>query len=210
MAQTEPAKKEQYRVVINAEKQYSIWPTWKENAPGWQDEGKSGSKEECLDHIEKTWTDMRPLSLQKFMAQYDQLPKKKIEIPKVDPNGIDYFHMAQPPNDLVKRLMKEQPVEIIRYKDKDKPLVERLKKAAELGYILVKFTETKGGTELGANIKNEDPQCYAHFDETKVVIKGRLKLDYTPVRLNATVDLATFKGTGYLEVIDDWKAKAKK
>ena len=56
-----------YKVVINPEEQYSIWPADKENAPGWRDVGKSGSKEECLAYIEEVWTDMRPLSLRKAM-----------------------------------------------------------------------------------------------------------------------------------------------
>ena len=52
-----------YRVVINHEEQYSIWPVDRENAPGWRDVGPSGTKEECLAYIEEVWTDMRPLSL---------------------------------------------------------------------------------------------------------------------------------------------------
>ena len=58
-----------FNVVINHEMQYSIWPADKENALGWQDEGKSGTKQECLDYIDEVWTDMRPLSLQKKMNQ---------------------------------------------------------------------------------------------------------------------------------------------
>ena len=54
-----------YKVVINHEEQYSIWPVDRENAPGWRDVGKSGSKEECLAYIKEVWTDMRPLSLRK-------------------------------------------------------------------------------------------------------------------------------------------------
>jgi MbtH protein len=57
-----------YKVVINHEQQYSIWPQDRENAPGWSDEGKVGTKQACLDHIDEVWTDMRPLSLQKQMA----------------------------------------------------------------------------------------------------------------------------------------------
>ena len=53
-----------YKVVINHEEQYSIWPVDRENPRGWKDVGKSGSKQECLDHIEEVWTDMRPLSAQ--------------------------------------------------------------------------------------------------------------------------------------------------
>jgi MbtH protein len=52
-----------YKVVVNHEEQYSIWPAQRDNALGWKDAGKSGAKAECLAHIEKVWTDMRPLSL---------------------------------------------------------------------------------------------------------------------------------------------------
>ena len=57
-----------YRVVVNHEEQYSLWPVDKENALGWKDAGKSGTKEECLAYIKEVWTDMRPLSLRKKMA----------------------------------------------------------------------------------------------------------------------------------------------
>src|SRR5205085_6163944 len=56
-----------YKVVLNHEEQYSIWPADRENALGWTDAGKTGSKEECLAYIEEVWTDMRPLSLRKKM-----------------------------------------------------------------------------------------------------------------------------------------------
>jgi MbtH protein len=58
-----------YKVVINHEEQYSIWPAHKDNPLGWKDVGPRGSKEECLQYIEKVWTDMRPLSLRKAMGR---------------------------------------------------------------------------------------------------------------------------------------------
>jgi MbtH protein len=58
-----------YRVVVNHEEQYSIWPVGKANPLGWQDAGKTGIKTECLDYIKEVWTDMRPLSLRKAMAE---------------------------------------------------------------------------------------------------------------------------------------------
>lgn len=61
--------KQAYKVVINHEEQYSIWPADRENALGWKDAGKAGSKKECLDYIEEVWTDMRPLSLRKKMEE---------------------------------------------------------------------------------------------------------------------------------------------
>lgn len=58
-----------YKVVVNHEEQYSIWPADRENALGWRDAGKSGIKSECLDYIKEVWTDMRPLSLRKQMEE---------------------------------------------------------------------------------------------------------------------------------------------
>jgi MbtH protein len=54
-----------YKVVVNHEEQYSIWPANRTNALGWRDAGKSGSKAECLAYIQEVWTDMRPLSLRR-------------------------------------------------------------------------------------------------------------------------------------------------
>lgn len=56
-----------FNVVVNHEEQYSIWPDYKAIPNGWRAVGKSGNKKECLDYIEQVWTDMRPLSLRKFM-----------------------------------------------------------------------------------------------------------------------------------------------
>jgi MbtH protein len=58
-----------YQVVVNDEEQYSIWPAYKALPAGWRLEGTSGPKAECLAHIESVWTDMRPLSLRRGMAQ---------------------------------------------------------------------------------------------------------------------------------------------
>lgn len=53
----------QYCVVRNDEEQYSIWPADRAPPAGWTAQGAAGTKAECLDHIERTWTDLRPLSL---------------------------------------------------------------------------------------------------------------------------------------------------
>jgi len=57
----------QYKVVINHEEQYSIWPAERDNPPGWRDGGKTGTRRECLAHIDEVWVDMRPLSLRRQM-----------------------------------------------------------------------------------------------------------------------------------------------
>lgn len=61
-----------YKVVMNDEEQYSIWPAGRETPLGWKDAGKTGTKTECLAYIEEVWTDMRPLSLRKKMEQAAQ------------------------------------------------------------------------------------------------------------------------------------------
>jgi MbtH protein len=58
-----------YKVVVNHEEQYSIWPADRENPLGWKDAGKSGLKAGCLAYIKEVWTDMRPLSLRKKMDE---------------------------------------------------------------------------------------------------------------------------------------------
>jgi MbtH protein len=58
---------------LNDEEQYLIWPADRENPLGWYDEGTSGAREECLDHIEAVWTDMRPRSVrERQLSQVDR------------------------------------------------------------------------------------------------------------------------------------------
>ncbi|MBM7113726.1 MbtH family protein [Archangium primigenium] len=70
---SESADNIQYKVVVNHEEQYSIWPADRENPLGWKDAGKQGNKDECLAYIKEVWTDMRPLSLRQKM---DEAAKK--------------------------------------------------------------------------------------------------------------------------------------
>ncbi len=56
-----------YKVVVNHDGQYSIWPADRENALGWNDAGKQGTKAECLAYIEEVWTDRRPPHLRNKM-----------------------------------------------------------------------------------------------------------------------------------------------
>jgi MbtH protein len=58
-----------YKVVVNHEEQYSIWPEYREIPLGWTDAGYSGLKQACLDYIKEVWIDMRPLSLRKKMEE---------------------------------------------------------------------------------------------------------------------------------------------
>ena len=57
-----------FTVVRNDEDQYSLWPTGRDMPPGWLSAGVTGTREECLAHIDTVWTDMRPRSLRERMT----------------------------------------------------------------------------------------------------------------------------------------------
>jgi MbtH protein len=61
-----------YKVVMNHEEQYSIWPAHRELPLGWNAAGPEGLKQVCLDYIKEVWTDMRPLSLRKKMEEMER------------------------------------------------------------------------------------------------------------------------------------------
>jgi len=56
-------KKEKYLAVVNDEGQYSIWAHSLSIPAGWFREFGPASYDECLEYIDKTWTDMRPRSI---------------------------------------------------------------------------------------------------------------------------------------------------
>lgn len=58
--------RDQYKVVINHEEQYSIWRYNIEAQEGWENTEIKGKLVKCKDYIEEVWTDMRPLSIQKM------------------------------------------------------------------------------------------------------------------------------------------------
>lgn len=101
-------------------------------------------------------------------------------------------------NELTERLTVEQPV-IMGGAD---PTVEELRnRTGEMGYVLVKFTQTRGGTELGFPLDRDATDLSkADFDEGtgSVHVEGHLTLNDDPVRCIADIDLATLEGTGRL------------
>ncbi len=56
-----------YKVIVNDEEQYGIWPADRENPTRFKDAGKGGSLKECTAYIKEVWTDFRPLSIRKEM-----------------------------------------------------------------------------------------------------------------------------------------------
>ena len=187
-----------YKVVVNHEEQYSIWPSYKDNPLGWKDAGKDGTKAECLDYIQEVWTDMRPLSLRKHM---EEMEKQEAHTKPDEKNGHPVA--ADKPDDLVQRLADgSHPVEVSL---RPEPSVAGLKDRLELGYVHIKFTDTKGGTELGVQVDTDTTNLAdADFEQQvgKAHIVGGLTLNYTKVRCVADIDLATLKGEGHLELVE--------
>ncbi|HUF78908.1 MAG TPA: MbtH family NRPS accessory protein [Thermoanaerobaculia bacterium] len=72
MGDRDPEDDTIYKVLINHEEQYSIWPADREIPPGWDEIGKTGTKVEVLDYIEEVWTDLRPLSLRRWREKMER------------------------------------------------------------------------------------------------------------------------------------------
>jgi MbtH protein len=58
-----------YTVLVNEEEQHSLWPSHKPIPAGWRSVGIHGPKADCLEYIERNWTDITPLSVRKRLAQ---------------------------------------------------------------------------------------------------------------------------------------------
>jgi hypothetical protein len=110
-------------------------------------------------------------------------------------------------NELTERLTVDQPI-IMGGAD---PTVEELReRTGEMGYVLVKFTETRGGTELGFSLDRDATDISgADFDEGtgSVHVEGHLTLNGDPVRCIANIELATLKGSGRLK-LEEYSAAA--
>ena len=105
-------------------------------------------------------------------------------------------------NELVQKLTREQPVVVSL---RPHPTREGLKQALDRGWLHVKFTETRGGTELGVPIDRQGSDLSNADLETGtgvIRISGPLTLDYVNVRLVAQIDVGTFQGTGHLEPVE--------
>ncbi|OGR09579.1 MAG: MbtH domain protein [Deltaproteobacteria bacterium RIFOXYB12_FULL_58_9] len=106
-------------------------------------------------------------------------------------------------NELVQRLTKEQEVEASL---RPEPRLDLFKAAIDRNYVHIRFTQTKGGTELGVRMDTSACDLTAgDFDKGtgKVKIVGGLILNYVRVRCHAEIDLKTLKGRGRLEIIEE-------
>jgi len=105
-------------------------------------------------------------------------------------------------NDLVRKLCEgDHPVEVSLRPNKT---VEALKEWIGRKFVHIRFTDTKGGTELGFALDPESTDIrQADFDNRSGSVKlvGSLTLDYVKVRCIANIQLETLSGLGHLEPI---------
>lgn len=105
-------------------------------------------------------------------------------------------------NELTERLTVEQPVVMGGTEPTPEDLRQRVQ---EMGYVLIKFTQTRGGTELGVRLDSAATDLSgAAFEQASgtVHLEGTLILNDDPVRCIADLDLATLEGTGRLALTD--------
>ena len=182
-----------FRVVVNHEEQYSIWPDYREVPTGWREAGVTGTREQCLDHIEAVWTDMRPLSLRLKMEELRNNPPAAPAAPADEPEE----------ESLVERLSTgRHPVEISLRPTRE---LSRLKDALERGYVHVKFAGTRGGTELGVRLDPEKTDLAGADLEAgtgELTLAGSLQLDFTEIRCIASIQLPGMEGLGYLVPVE--------
>lgn len=103
-------------------------------------------------------------------------------------------------DDLTQRLSVNQSVVV----GGPNPSLDELKKRLEIGYVFIKFTETRGGTDLNLRMDRAATDLSsADLDEGSgtLHVEGLLILNNDPVRCIADIDVATLKGTGQLVLV---------
>jgi len=189
MSSNQELPEQQYQVVVNDEEQYSIWPEGRELPAGWRVAGKSGAKAECLEHIEKTWTDMRPRSLR------EQMDSGSVDEPK----PVASRPAGEP---LVDKLSKGgHPIVVTGAASQG---ASRFREDINAGHIRVRFTETAGGTELALRFDPNAIDLSRGDLETgtgRLRLSSELKLDGAHVKCVVEIDIAELNGNGRLEPI---------
>ena len=189
------------RVVVNQEEQYSIWPVDRDLPSGWQEIGFTGRKKDCLEHIKRIWTDLRPLSLRKHMENLDQ-SGANFEMHETGDRENDTHKVKGEQYELVDFLSAgDHPVKLeLKSDTKD---VE-LQKAIDNGYVVIGFSDTRGGTDLGIRLERDLcvlDNCDIQQLKGQIRLVGSLVLDDVRVRCTACINLEDCLGTGHLDRI---------
>lgn len=186
---------EHYTVVINAEEQYSIWPTFKKVPAGWKEVGFQGLKDSCLAYIQEIWKDMRPLSLRKKIAErkgeWEEQKRKLLQSP------------AQKPAQSALVTFLSQGVHPITTGPTNKNCRE-LKESLDRRHVHLTFQDTQGTTCIGIKLDIEksvyNPEDLDR-EQGNLHIEGTLVLDFVPVRCVVDLQLPSLDGNGFLIVL---------
>ena len=107
-------------------------------------------------------------------------------------------------DELVQRLSQgEHPVVV---GGPNPSLQEFQKRVEDMGYAFIKFTGTRGGTDLGVRIDKQTTDLSgANFAQANgnAHVEGTLTLNYVKVRCVADIDLTTLDGQGHLVVLEE-------
>jgi MbtH protein len=158
-----------FRVVVNHEEQHSIWPEALGDPPdGWRTVGVEGPKADCLAWIDEHWTDLRPASLRRALAE-DRAP---------EPASIP----SAPAATLVDRLLAGGPHPVQLVGD-----------GAELSAagnraVRLRLPATRGGTVLGGRVE----EARRVGDEQRLVV--RTHLDGATLLVTADLHPTTLDG----------------
>jgi glycopeptidolipid biosynthesis protein len=58
-----------FLVLANDEEQHSLWPAFADVPAGWRVVLGDADRAACLDYVERHWSDIRPQSLRKRLAE---------------------------------------------------------------------------------------------------------------------------------------------
>ncbi len=174
----------EYLVVTNDEEQYSIWPCLKSVPAGWNFEGYSGPKQECLSYIESVWKDMRPLSLRKKMREREQLFDQLIKEAEKKPAK------KLGPSSLVQFLTKQMHNFTLHANEKNEANFRSALKQG-LFHIIIQNKEHEICLRVDFEIVRKDE---LDNDFKQISFKGLLEVDFVPLLCIGTIDQDTKKG----------------
>jgi hypothetical protein len=105
-------------------------------------------------------------------------------------------------SDLPYRLSQgTHPIEVSLRPEKT---IKALKACLDRGYVHIRFTDTRGGTELGVPVdtaRSDLTQADFEQETGSLRLVGQLTLDYVPVRCIAEIDVRSLAGQGHLEIL---------
>jgi hypothetical protein len=116
--------------------------------------------------------------------------------------GLNFKERTITMDELVQRLSQGDHPIVTHRADS----AEELKESIERGYVLITFTDTRGGTELGVRLDEAATDLNGtDFEQATgtVHLAGTLTLNYVQVRCVADVDLASLAGQGHLEILGE-------